>query len=429
MDPEIPDSGTLELTARGTPLPIHPTEAYLWTIEDPSIVSVAYADQQLLSQDDPNTVILTGLVPGTTEVTVEYTSQSGASDPQPIKVIIPAMKLEIVQQPDPNQASSPMVDTIINPGTNYSEDTIIRVTAVDPDTGETIVDFTGDVMLAEQQDIKIYSQNDGVLPAMVTITQGGTETFEVKSLAGPRNEGSAPGPEPARIVTTNYPVYQASESDPDFLAVEQWVDNAALFPTVVLDDPFDWFELRANDIYLGMVNSGGGLSDISDSVSGISIKDLGSGTLGKVNLLHTETSKITIDPYYTEMRLDGPLPPSAHVCGTSLSHTLTGTIIHESRHAYLLTLSTEDRGAPDDIAGAPNNDDDQDFLIEVLPVASIGSEANIVADSTNDRFVCDPKANFVFLMTYNGDAVVDEFSDNVEYAYEYDAYLFGAAHD
>jgi hypothetical protein len=137
-----------------------------------------------------------GASPGPRTITI--TTQAG-STPTSVTVELPpiAIKLELVS-------------TTISTDGKYSEDSTIRVTAVNVSIRAPVTGFTGAVNLAEDG-TAIYTQNwpnGGTgLPALVTISSGGTATFVAKSLAGPKTEGqNGAKPDPALITATNYPV-------------------------------------------------------------------------------------------------------------------------------------------------------------------------------------------------------------------------------
>jgi hypothetical protein len=145
--------------------------------------------------------------------------------------------------------------TVISTDGNYSEDTSIRLTAVDA-TGATIPDFVGTVEIAEIQTpdgTTLYSQNGGALTpnntGSVNITAGGSVTFVAKSLAGPRIQGNsvqafpygAP-PSDATIQTTNYPVWGPN------LTIQQWITSSPVkIDPLARGQVFDWFQTRARD--------------------------------------------------------------------------------------------------------------------------------------------------------------------------------------
>lgn len=58
----------------------------------------------------------------------------------------------------------------------------------------------------------------------------------------------------------------------------------------------------------------------------------------------------------------------------------------------------------DDIPGAPDNDDDQDYLVEGIS----SCPCIFIIDSTNVRSVCSQQANLVFDASYSGDSIPDD---------------------
>ncbi len=83
-----------------------------------------------------------------------------------------------------------LLDTAISHDGKYSEDSTIRVSAVDASTGQTLTGWTGTVNIAETSQIKIYTQNGGSLPPSVTISSQGMATFVAKSWRTRRQRAS-----------------------------------------------------------------------------------------------------------------------------------------------------------------------------------------------------------------------------------------------
>ena len=154
----------------------------------------------IASAEDPN---FSADQAGDYTVKVEYTKEGAtASDTSgTITVVDVEMKLEKVG------------NTTIEAANTYSENTTIRVTAVNAANGQTCTWFTGSVNIAEdtsgQNYVEIYSQNGGYLPGSITFTAGdnGVKEFVAESLAGPKDYSHPP--DPASIKTTNYDVYDA----------------------------------------------------------------------------------------------------------------------------------------------------------------------------------------------------------------------------
>ena len=315
-------------------------------------------------------------------MTVNYTANSGAGPvADTIQVIPVVMKLEQVG------------DTVISKDANgnfvepFSEDTTVRVTAVNAATGTTLTTFTGTVEIAELG-TSIYSQNTNLgaeLPDSVTISTGGSAEFTVKSLAGPKVEGTnGEKPDAAIIVTTNFPVRQADPSRPPHLEIEQWVDLGQLH-TKSLGPAFDWAEARAKDIF---GNSTGDAATVLDKISNYMVVGIGDAG-GRAPAVHEETTVIIINPFFTEWRLDRNTIPE---CGVERNFAFKYTMLHEARHAYQNFLTTQDfanlNPAPQDddplLEFDPNNDDDEDFLVDIVTIFP----NDFIVDSTSPRLVC-----------------------------------------
>lgn len=348
----------------------------------------------------PSTLYVEGYSTGTAELWLLYTPDcqypyypGGEHNHDPVKFTIPYMKLEKVGY------------TYIEPANTYSENTSIKITAVNA-SGQTYESFTGSVNIAEDSSdpnyVKIYCQNGGYPPSSVTLDppNKGSKIFIAKSLAGPPpgKEGSSP-PDPARIITPNYDLYQAN-----YLSVPQWTNDLGTLHAKALGNVYDWFETRTKDIFDG---ASGDLATVLSKISyyeqcthdhGGQVKDWD----------HTATSQVCFNPHFVQMRLD---TSGGTNCGDPRTHYHTNSVIHEARHCYQDYLSSVDLGQPDDISGRPNNDDDQDWLAESVPIAPSG----YILDTSSSRNKCSGTDSF------SGDATYDNYgsggtrstSDNV----------------
>ena len=310
--------------------------------------------------------------------------------------------------------------TVISTDGNYSEDTTIRVTAVDANSGVTLAGFVGTVNVAEDG-TAIYSQNVPagavLLPASVNITTGGTVTFVARSLAGPAVEGvGGLPPLDAKIKTTNYPVYKA-----DNLAIPQWITSGGPGPTYNNTiDPlasgavYDWVQARTRDIQARFaVLPPQAPNDVDTVLRAVSLYSTGAtrASAGFVPQQHAAQSPITLNPYFIAMRLDSA---TGAVCGQAPPKSFTGIFLHEARHTY--------QNAQANIAG---NDVDQDFLVNSVSIAP----NDILLDTVAIRNVCDLSGGapgVIVGLAYHGDKVPDtlDLPDNARFAVEMDAYAF-----
>ena len=284
----------------------------------------------------------------------------------------------------------------------FSENVTITVTAVRSDTGAPLLDFAGDISLVEIGDPPVYSQNGGFLPSSVAISFSGKGTFVAKSLAGPVHDDGPPPPS-AFITTENYAL-----GNGDFFEIEQWVDEQQL--DFLSEGPvYDWVEARALSVF----------SDASSTVLNMlaRIENYRMGSPGddpgNTERVHSPNSRIRINPHYLGMRLD---TPTGNVCGQAKSRFFTNVLVHEGRHAYQNFLTTVDLSSPDQIDGMPNNDDDQDFLVESVPVPP----SNIILDTLAFRDVCAGNGAIV-PARFKGDGVPDT---GEVLALEMDAHVF-----
>lgn len=305
-----------------------------------------------------------------------------------------------------------LMEITISEDGRYSEDAMIRVTAVRSDTGEVLRDFTGEVAIEEvTEGEQVYSQNGGELPSSVPISFSGTNFFIAKSLAGPMNNRK---PLEALIETTDYPLF-GGES----LAVEQWVDHEQVHH-LAAGGVFDWLETIIKDLENG-TNGIGDLAAVFATISGYSV-DPSISSPGQVARQSSQTSEILLNPFLLkELRFDGSLAQSC--TGQSPSPALTTSFIHEARHTWQNFLTTVDLDSPDDRPSAPNNDDDRDFLVDNPLICP----CEILRDSPTPRDVCIQSNGSIITQSYSGDAQADD-SSLQNLAAEMDASIFALQH-
>jgi len=307
-------------------------------------------------------------------------------------------------------------DTEISTDGKFTEDTTIRVTAVKSTTGERLFDFQGTVMVADESGFPIYEANDGELPASVEISFSGTTTFVAKSQVGVIDGGKPPD---AEIYVTNYPLLGGQP-----LSVEQWVDLRQVHSRSS-GDVYDWLEARMKDIF----ETVGDVGDAAAALATVTHYELEESPAGVdaaafVHQEHVMEGPMFIVPFAgDDLRVPGTVGPQP--CVTQEFDWLTTIVLHEARHGFVNFLTTIDFDAPDEIPGSPNNDDDQDFLVDIMPDAT--GPSSPVIDSTEERLVCHQVANRTFNFPYRGDAISDEIFSN-ELALEMDAILFAVRH-
>lgn len=303
-------------------------------------------------------------------------------------------------------------ETEISTDGKFTEDTAIRVTAVKSTTGAQLHDFQGTVTIEEVSQIPVYSQNDGELPSSAEISFSGTTTILARSQAE-MNNGNRP--DDALITITSHEVYGI-----DPLAVPQWVDNQQLDPKS-LGPVLDWLEARVLDIF----ESFGDLGAVSSALATVSAyEQVRLGYPGELPISHTQDHTMRLDPYSeTELRVPGQVLPSA--CTSSTGDGLTLTVVHEARHGYQDLLSTIDFGAPDDIPGAPDNDDDQDWMLDIVPASACPCQT--LLDTTDVRRVCNQEGNFPLNIPMSGE-LFPERPAEIIWALEEDAIQFSTQH-
>ena len=315
-----------------------------------------------------------------------------------------AMKLTLVG-PNP---------TVISTDGLYSENTTVQVTAARADNGAAVSGFGGTVNIAEDG-TSIYSQNGGTLPLSVTLNNG-SFIFTAKSLASPAVQGgnqngtpAGAAPAPAQIKTINYPVYQGD------LAIPQWIVPSPALDPKATGSVYAWVQKRVLDIFAQHTSSSDPVNTVLAAISTYTAADLPNGAAGEVpSLLHAAQSAVTLNPYYTYMRLDSP---TAAICGTPApTNSFTNTLVHEARHTYQGALSA-----------MPNNDQDNDFLVNNVPSAL--APTTTLLDTTVVRAVCNESANLTQQLGYQGPTIPDTYgSPNFAgYALEMDAFQFATS--
>ncbi|MDY7091797.1 MAG: carboxypeptidase regulatory-like domain-containing protein [Acidobacteriota bacterium] len=312
-------------------------------------------------------------------------------------------------------------DIEISTDGKYTEDATIRVTAVNADTGEVVEDFQGMVSIEERPRPRVgtvYDKFAGELPAAVQITAGGTATFLARSQV---NHQSGRAPTSALLTVPDMPLYGGQE-----LEVEQWVDTGPVDPRSQ-GAVYDWLEHRLRDLFVDF-SSNLAVNPALETISHYEV-DENLSAVGQTQLTHTPTSVVVFNPLAaTNMRVPGT--QSLSRCSDEAREDLAVTLIHEARHSYHDYLTTLDLAAPDDFDGRPNNDDDQDWLVEVVPAGLC--PCDFLVDTSLPRNGCDYEAGngaglVVEDLTFLGDAIVD---DQIEafYVWEMDAVQFSIQH-
>jgi hypothetical protein len=288
------------------------------------------------------------------------------------------------------------------------------VTAVRSDTGATIPDFVGAVSLAEDG-TAIYAQNLGTLGNQPgRITAGGTTTFVVRSLAGPKAEGLlGQKPDDAKIKTVEYPVFGGSS-----LPIPQWVISNLGPPYNNQIDPrsdgpvYDWVQARTRDIFSAAAAIQPPLAnDVAQVLSAVSTYTISAmAALGKTLPQRAAQSPVVINPYFLDHRLDTIRNLNCQLAGSS--KFFTDTFLHEARHAYQFAQ-----------AAIPGNDGDSDWLANIISVPPTG----IAVDTTDPRTVCDQDQGRLNQHSFLGPLVLDPH-DWVVQAWEMDAHTFASIH-
>ena len=302
-----------------------------------------------------------------------------AEDTVKLTVANIAMKLE--------QVGPTVIDTADD---KFSEDTTIRVTAVDEDTGATLTWFKGKVEVSElpkntslpggQKYTPIYNQNGGHLPPSVEITANGTTTFTARSLAGPDTKRAEIQRKPAdaEITSGNYPVLQVagkthSIEGKNYLPVKQWVDNGVVHTLAEPGTP-DWLEARTKKYFDDHPESGD-VGKVLRKIKSYKVEWLDDADGRATSMEDGSGGTVIFNPYNSaSMRCNLKQPPDFKVYGVpNAGKWHFNTILHEARHCYQYFL-----------ARLPGNDVDGDWLVKDSP--PIGPPG-IIVDSTDLRMV------------------------------------------
>jgi hypothetical protein len=272
-------------------------------------------------------------------------------------------------------------NTTIEAGNSYSENILLRAT-LEPST------VSGLRARFMEQTTSYYDGQNGATDltddnVRIVSFAGGTADLTIKSVS---NSDLEAGPPDASITVDLIDASDNVVCGSEVLPVDQWVDEDG-------DGMVDWLSDHSEDILTHFQGISGIVGDVANTVTGITASsgDCGSTGLGSTVIGITTTC-------YT---------PNRH--RLNVNNELSGTVIHESRHVWQMSLRNRALGTDDDgSAFTPTNDDDLDWLPEETPAGSEGSD---IEDATAG----------------SGDNTADPF-DTVRNAFETDAYDFEAAH-
>lgn len=426
-DATYTNKGTITLTSAA----LTAGQIKLWKDKNCTTTAPAvYANNTTTIPDDGLVLWVEGKTKSTTALDVAITAQyqkipNGtilAEDTVKLTVANIAMKLEQVGP------------TVINTTDDkYAEDTTIRVTAVDEDTGATIAWFKGKVEISEQPKNTslatkpyyqpIYDQNGGHLPPSVEITANGTTNFTARSLAGPDTKRAEIQRKPAdaEITSGNYPVLQvAGKTHPiegiNYLPVKQWVDNGVVHTLAEPGTP-DWLEARTKKFFDDHPDSGD-VGKVLRKIKSYKVAWLIKAD-GEARSVPGGQGTVTFNPYNNStMRLNWDFEgKEKDYCVTGVNKSHFHTILHEARHCYQGFIATME------------NDADGDGLVKTVPIWP----TQIILDNDTERDVWQ-KDDDCGKAKYKGDSVRDAEEDLVNHqgvknAIERDAAEFATSHD
>jgi len=285
-------------------------------------------------------------------------------------------------------------NTQIDSTHSYSENTTIRVTALFAN-GTPCVGFTGTVNIAEYQ-TNLYAQHTdkgACLPTNVSVTSGGTATFVARSLADPINYGpnqSGDPPPPAKLRCVNFPT-----ESPGYLNVPQWTDDLGRVHGEYFCTPpaYDWFETRTLNMFS---TTNPDIVGVLWWVDGYDLQGAADEKGRSWTVCGQEFSSISFNPHWVETRLDIPDDDYYHTCGEAMGPDHTQTVLHEGRHCYQAYLTSGwatlygGLGYDDDPAVNYDNDEDQDWLVDEVPI----EPSNFLIDSDAEREKCVGTVSF-----------------------------------
>jgi uncharacterized repeat protein (TIGR01451 family) len=304
--------------------------------------------------------------------------------------------------------------TVISTDGNYTEDTTVRVTAVDATSGATLLGWTGPVRIMEDG-TSIYSQNEGTLPPSVNITMDGTTTLLARSQAGPpADNGTVSEPDPALLTTPDFPLWTGVD-----LAIPQWITTiGALIDPKAIPPVYDWLQSRTNDIFANLYTNDPMVQKVFSSTLLYNAAAVTSpaGTPIGGQTVPAHPNQISINPFWNPYRAN--LTSIDLFCGCIDTNALPTIVIHEARHTY--QYAQAGLGA---VGAIPNNDKDHDSLVEAIDTAP----TTIFLDTTASRTVCNEDTNQLLSMSYQGDTTPDP-QPGASYATEMDAFVFSTMH-
>jgi len=332
--------------------------------------------------------------------------------PQPLEASVPLCP-DVANPPTIAMKLEQVGPTVISTDRNYTEDTTIRVTAVDATSGEILTGWTGRVNIMEDG-TSIYSQNNGTLPQSVNITAGGTTTFLARSQAGPpADNGTVSVPLTAKIMTPDFPLWGGTD-----LAIPQWITSGTVIDPKAIPPVYDWLQTRTKDIFAGYPNDPMVQKVFSSTLkynAAAVTNAAGTPMGGQAN--PANPNQISINPFWNPYRasLTGIIIP---FCGCIDTNALPTIVIHEARHTYQYA-----QAGLGTVGAIPNNDKDHDSLVEAIDTAP----TTIFLDTTTSRTVCNEDTNQLLSMSYQGDTTPDP-QPGASYATEMDAWVFSTMH-
>jgi len=320
-----------------------------------------------------------------------------------------------------------LLGTAISTDGKYSEDSTIRVTAMDASCQTVLTGWTGSVSVVEQSEIPIYTQNypsgSSGLPSSAAVSSGGVATLVAKSLAGPKVSGvDGLPPDDAQIMATNHPVCGGQA-----LAVPQWIssnsegDPGEIDPRA-MGSVYLWFQAWTNDLFNSAADASGDLNTVLSKISTYTLDPTQANQATTFEIWGALQSTVAFNALSNILRTNGD---GGSVCAQSRTGFLANTLYHEARHAYQGYLTNSPAG----------NDADQDWLVNSIPIAP----TTIFLDSTDARNVCDEgpiggyiHGGWVFLGPTVKDWPLEPPPGEpglgyVSWALEMDAFMFAAA--
>jgi len=358
---------------------------------DDALTDLRYTSQDLFpttSTVQYNERPFTSIIQGTRAILIE-TVRSDPAHPQFPPIYNEAVIDDLVFQTPPYEIKLARQSGTIEAANKYSENTTLAVSVVypvgNPQAGQVVADFTGDVTLKELTGTAYYNGVDGAtaLPADVHLANG-VGQIVLRSLS---DTNMYPGPGAASVEATATDLVKHSTNP---VTVNQWFDENN-------DGTIDWLAASAGAKLTCFKGRPGEVGVVASKASAIlqlvQPDPQDTGLCGRTEGGPASSLPIRIAPICS---LNGG--PNSHRLNTNLG--MSETVIHEARHAWQASEENRNVGTNNDgKASTPKNDDDPpplgqftsgDFLLEQVTYSSANVLLESVSGSGDSIYDIDP---------------------------------------